>query len=61
MSDYVDYSFLGFIIGLITLVGGTGLALSIYLRTIKKTEESLTRFKSRIVSDPDSQSLEFKD
>ena len=51
----------GFIIGLVTLAGGTGLALYLYFKTKKHTDDSIDKFKNIIKSEPNSSGFEVTD
>ena len=54
VNDYIDYSFWGLAVGLVTLVGGTSLAVYLYFRTKKDTDDTIDKFANKIDNKPNS-------
>ncbi len=60
VDDFIDYSFWGLVVGLVTLAGGTGLALYLYFRT-KKDIDAIGLHDDVIVSRLSSAGIEITD
>ena len=50
VSEFIDWSFWGFIIGLVTLGGGTSLAVYLYFKTKTDTNEKFDAFEKKITT-----------
>ena len=59
-NDFIDYSFWGLVVGLVTLAGGTGLAVYLYFRT-REDIDAIGVHDNVIVSRPGSAGIEISD
>lgn len=61
INDYIDYSFWGLIIGIITLTGGTGLAIFLYIRTEKNAKKRDKKYYKNIIKRRVNQEMKITD
>ena len=61
VDDFIDYSFWGLVVGLVTLTGGTGLAVYLYFRTGGDTRKPVGTYDDVIVSRQSSAGIEITD